>query len=401
MNRFGQFFAQYGTIVWVRLFGEGLTSLTSSMIAPFMILYLNEKLGSTVTSIMLVVALQPLSDIVVTLIAGGITDRLGRKPVLLFSLLLQALAMTGMALATSLHWFALMYVLNGVGRSFYIPAQRAQLADATSPQQRAQVFALLSTVGYVGAAVGPILGLSLYRLQPAISFLLAALSLMLYAAVIWRKVPETAPLFAESGTTPHKARNNAAPSGRRLVIGMMLLSLPISLFYAQAETNFQLHVKSSFPDYVSTLALLSTVKGVLVVALELWLVKRTEQLPPRISIVAAYLAYAAAACLYGVADNLPTLLLSQLLIVIGESVGLIQLLKLVSLIAPADKRGQYFSLYGIHWDISRTAGPYLGSLILLQAGGTALFLLITALLLIGSAGQLLLLKKTFPLHQEG
>ena len=86
-------FTRYPTTVWVRLFGELVTQLSLSMIAPFLILYLNEQAGSSVPLTMLVIGLQPASEIALTLIAGGVTDRYGRKSVMLVALGLQALAL--------------------------------------------------------------------------------------------------------------------------------------------------------------------------------------------------------------------------------------------------------------------------------------------------------------------
>jgi MFS family permease len=114
---FLSFFNRYPTTVWVRLFGELLTRLTSSMVTPFLILYLHDKLGGSVLLPMAVVGLQPLSDIVTTLLAGGLTDRIGRKPVIIGALALQMLAMAGMILANTAWLFALLYICNkGLGR---------------------------------------------------------------------------------------------------------------------------------------------------------------------------------------------------------------------------------------------------------------------------------------------
>ena len=54
--------------------------------------------------------------------------------------------------------FALLYVINGIGRSLYIPAQRAQIADLTKQEQQAEIFALLQTMGAIGSVVGPLIG---------------------------------------------------------------------------------------------------------------------------------------------------------------------------------------------------------------------------------------------------
>ena len=68
-------------------------------------------------------------------------------------------------------------------------------------------------------------------------------------------------------------------------------------------------------------------------------------------------------------------------LVIGESIALNHLLRFVSEIAPHNKRGLYFSIYGIHWDISRTCGPVIGAVLLSNLNGSMLFYICASFLI--------------------
>ncbi len=71
---------RYNKPIFIRLCGELLTRTTESMLALIMIIiYVNKMLNGNVIITMLIFGLQPLSDILFTLIAGGITDKYGRK----------------------------------------------------------------------------------------------------------------------------------------------------------------------------------------------------------------------------------------------------------------------------------------------------------------------------------
>ncbi|MDR4421875.1 MFS transporter, partial [Bacillus paranthracis] len=87
--------------------------------ALIMIIYVNKMLNGNIMITMLIFGLQPLSDIVFTLIAGGITDKYGRKKIMLLGLLLQGVAIGSFIFAQSVFIFALLYVINGIGRSLY------------------------------------------------------------------------------------------------------------------------------------------------------------------------------------------------------------------------------------------------------------------------------------------
>ncbi|HBZ80658.1 MULTISPECIES: MFS transporter [Brevibacillus] len=402
---FRNFIAEYPALLWVRLFGETLTSLSSTMIAPFLVLYLSENISGSVTLTMLVIGLQPFSEILLTLFAGGLTDRIRRKTMLLVALLIQGFAMLGMAFADSIAAFAVLYVLNGAGRSLFIPASRAHLADTIPPGQMASAFALLNTSSSIGAAIGPLLGVILYKYNPAMAFLFTAISLFVYAAAVLWKIPQTPlPEWAEAAHEKAPRFSRGAWKAYRPALAIMTLSLPISLFYAQTETNLQLHMKNTLPDYLQALALLIAVKGILLIMFEFLLVKWTQHMPARWLITASYGCFFLVALGYAYIDSLPLLLAMQVLLVIGESVGLTQLLAFVTRIAPSSMRGRYFAITGTHWDISRMCGPYLGSLVLLHYGGTLLFTIVAGILVIGAFAMhryLTAKEKTFPLAQEG
>lgn len=165
---------RYNKPILIRLFGELLVRTTEAMLAIIFIVHVNKALNGNVIVTMLLFGLQPLADIVFTLIAGGVTDKYGRKKIMLLGLLLQAFAVSGFAFAESVAFFALLYVANGIGRSLYIPAQRAQIADLTKEEQQAEIFAVLHTTGAIGSVIGPLIGAF---------FILVTLSIYLFCKV--------------------------------------------------------------------------------------------------------------------------------------------------------------------------------------------------------------------------
>ncbi|MBA4532464.1 MDR family MFS transporter [Brevibacillus halotolerans] len=408
---------RYHITIWIRMFGAFITSLSGSMLAPFLLLYLHDKLNGAVLVPMLIVGLQPLTDIMVTLLGGGITDRLGRKPVMLLALIMQSIAMAGFMLADSILSFALLYMLHGAGQSLFVPAQRAQIADVTTESQRVEVFGLLNTISYTGLALGPVGGMLLYQYDPTWLFGIEALSIFIYMLVCWWKLPETAPVsatapfsssdqvevsetaeketrsserigvsHASKGTGKHRYfsfhRMTALITRYKHVLKLMIYTLPISFFYAQTETSFRIYLQESFVNYVSIIATLSTIKAILAVILQLPLVKLTERLSFQRVMLLSCSCFMVTAAAYGFSKSILVLILVQLSWTVGETIGLTRLHTYISDIAPPEERGRYFSLHGIHWDISRTFGPFLGGVMLLTFGGEILFSICLILLLL-------------------
>ncbi|TXR60947.1 MFS transporter [Bacillus sp. AY18-3] len=383
---------RYNKPIIIRLCGELLTRTTESMLALIMIIYVNKMLNGNIIITMLIFGLQPLSDIVFTLIAGGVTDKYGRKKIMLLGLLLQGVAIGSFVFAQSVFIFALLYIINGVGRSLYIPAQRAQIADLTKQKQQAEIFALLHTMAAIGSVIGPIIGTIFYRTHPEYLFIMQSITLMIYAVVVWTQLPETAPAL----TTPKQKLEVTSPKQfvhkHYAVLGLMISTIPISFFYAQTETNYRIFAKDIFPDFVFILAFISTCKAIMEIILQIFLVKWSERFSMAKIILISYTCFTIAAIGYGFSATISSLFFTLLFLVIGESIALNHLLRFVSEIAPTDKRGLYFSIYGLHWDISRTCGPVLGAVLLSKLNGSMLFYICACFLIIGGIIQALFVQ---------
>ncbi|PWG82383.1 TCR/Tet family MFS transporter [Pararcticibacter amylolyticus] len=125
-------------------------------------------------------------------VLGNLSDRFGRRPVLLFSLLGFGLDYLFLAFAPSIIWLFAGRIIAGItGASF--TAASAYIADISTPEKRAQNFGLIGAAFGVGFIIGPVLGGVLGQFGSRIPFLVAAgLSLLnfLYGFFI---LPESLP----------------------------------------------------------------------------------------------------------------------------------------------------------------------------------------------------------------
>lgn len=215
---------------------------------------------------------------------------------------------------------------------------------------------------------------------------------MVYAVVVWTQLPETAPAL----TTPKQKLKLSSPKHfvhkHYAIFGLMVSTLPISFFYAQTETNYPIFVKHTFLDFELILVFISTCKAIMEIFLQVFLVKWSEQFSMAKIILISYACYTIAAVGFSYSMTILSLFFTLLFLVIGESIALNHLLRFVSEIAPHDKRGLYFSIYGIHWDISRTCGPVIGAVLLSKLNGSMLFYICASFLLVGGIVQALFVQ---------
>jgi DHA1 family tetracycline resistance protein-like MFS transporter len=106
-------------------------------------------------------------------IMGNLSDRFGRRPVLLASLAAFAVDYTLMGFAPSLAWLFLGRVLAGIAGAVYSPAW-AYVADISTPEKRAQSFGIMGAAFGLGFIIGPAVGGFLGELGPRAPFFAAA-----------------------------------------------------------------------------------------------------------------------------------------------------------------------------------------------------------------------------------
>ncbi|MGD8188783.1 MDR family MFS transporter [Brevibacillus ginsengisoli] len=387
MNKLKELLLRYDTAIWVRVFGTMLTTTTGFMLRPFLVLYLYDKLGGSVLLPMVIVGLQPLMGILISLWGGGMTDRYGRKPLMLIALVIEALSMTGFVYAQSVWEFAALTILNGLGMALFYPAANAQIADIIPEEQRAEIFALLHTALNVGAAVGPLLGFIVFTKDPSFVFGISAVAFVIYALVVWWKVPETMPVKEKH---EHSAVRQSQPfriADHKTLFLITFFAIPVSLLYAQTEATLPLHLKTYFANYQSVLVTLMTINGAVVILLQLWIAKRTEKLNPAKVILVSYLLFAIVSYGYGWLPVLSLLIVNEVLFTIGEMMNGPHIQKAVSLLAPSEMRGRYFSIFGMSWQISKAVGPLLGGVLMTKFGGAVMFSCIGLLLFLSGMAQ--------------
>jgi len=106
-------------------------------------------------------------------VLGALSDRFGRRPVILISCFGLGLDYIFMALAPTLWWLFAGRVISGITAASY-PTAGAYIADVTPPEKRAAGFGMIGAAWGVGFVMGPALGGLLGKANPRLPFWAAA-----------------------------------------------------------------------------------------------------------------------------------------------------------------------------------------------------------------------------------
>jgi DHA1 family tetracycline resistance protein-like MFS transporter len=125
-------------------------------------------------------------------VLGNISDRVGRRPVLLFALFALGVDYIIMGFAPTITWLFVGRTLAGIAGASFIPAY-AYLADITPPERRAQNFGIVGAAFGLGFIIGPAVGGFLGSFGPRTPFFFAAA--LALANVTWGffALPESLP----------------------------------------------------------------------------------------------------------------------------------------------------------------------------------------------------------------
>jgi DHA1 family tetracycline resistance protein-like MFS transporter len=217
-----------------------------SLVMPLLPLFAKEY-QFTSTQIGLLLAAFPMCQLVAGPILGRLSDRYGRRPLLVISQLGTAISFVILGLSHDFTVMLLARMLDGASGGNILVAQ-AYVADVTKPEDRARGLGLIGAAFGVGFVLGPLLGGLLVSLPIApqwrlrLPFLVAAGFSMLAWVLVVVRLPESLPADAQAR---QKAR---VLSGRGLIdvvsvprIGLLVaVGALVVLAFAALEGTFSL-----------------------------------------------------------------------------------------------------------------------------------------------------------------
>ena len=162
--------------IWMILIAAVLDLMSMGIVFPVLPILIKQFAGSDQAAGIwtgIIASLWAVMQFLCAPAIGCLSDRYGRRPVILVSTAGMALAWMLMALAPSLSWLVIARIVGGV-TSATGTVIFAYMADVTEPQNRARAFGLVGAAISVGFIAGPVLGGLLGQSSPQLPFWVAA-----------------------------------------------------------------------------------------------------------------------------------------------------------------------------------------------------------------------------------
>jgi len=213
--------------IFVDLLGFGL-------IIPALPFYA-ESFGASFITIGLLSASYSLMHFLFSPLWGRLSDRIGRRPVMLIGLAGSALAFLMFGLSSTLVMLFAARILAGILSSATLPTAQAYIADTTSLEDRAKGMGLIGAAFGMGFIFGPALGGILTKYGYGVPALVAAgLSTINFVWALW-KLPETL-----TNKSDESQRKMLSPDALKLIFSTPALAVLIGIFFVQVYAFSQM-----------------------------------------------------------------------------------------------------------------------------------------------------------------
>ena len=178
-------------VLFVVMLGYGI-------VIPILPFYV-EDMGAGGTELGLLVASYAVMRLICGPIWGSLSDRVGRKPILIIGILGYAITMLWFGLATQLWMLFAARILSGILSSATAPTSMAYIGDSTPEKERGGGMGMLGAAGGVGTILGPALGGLLAGDSFSLPFFIAAGLSLLSLLLAWLFLPESLPAGERTG----------------------------------------------------------------------------------------------------------------------------------------------------------------------------------------------------------
>ncbi len=364
---------KYPRQFWLMFFGMLISTTGTSMVWPFMMIYVTEHLNLSLTVAASLMSLNAGVGLVASFIAGPIVDRVGRKGVLVFSLFGNGLVYLLYTQANSLPFVALLMCLAGAFNPIYKVGSDAMMADLIPPEDRADAYALLRMSNNIGIAVGPMIGGFIASASYSNAFLMAAVGLCIYGLMQFFFANETLPVQAPN--QPAARREPLGGYGRVLAdrkflffnFAFVLTTICATLIWVLLPV----YAKHNYGVSESQYGLLPATNALMVVFFQLFITRHTKRYPPLFMLAIGSFIYAAAVGSVALGRGFSGFWISMVIMTVGELILVPTATTYAANLAPTDMRGRYMSIYSLTWPAASGTGPVLGGILSDAAGPAA------------------------------
>lgn len=361
-------YSEFPQTFWTLMGAMFVDRLGGALIFPFFALYVTQKFNVGMTEVGWLFAIFAGTSMIGGIIGGAMTDKFGRRWMLIFSLVVSATSSLLMAFVNEIELFYTLAAFVGLLSNAGGPAQQAMVADLLPEKQHAEGYGIMRVGMNLAITIGPAIGGLLAAQSYLLLFVIDAVSSIITAIIVYFALPETKPEATETDTEDQNLWQTIIGYGAVLkdtpFIAFLLVSILGIIVYIQMYSTLSvyLNVVHNIPE--QGYGYILSFNALMVVTMQFWVTRRISKRPPLLMMALGTAIFGIGFLMYGFVTSFVLFMVAMGIITIGEMIITPIGQALVAKFAPADKRGRYMAMFGFSWAIPNAIGPLLAGLIM-------------------------------------
>jgi MFS family permease len=367
MNRASQIYREYPRNFWMMIGVNFVDRLGGSLLVPFFALYITQKFDVGMTQVGILFAAFSISSFIGAFPGGALTDRFGRKGIIIFSLISTSFSTLLMGFVNKFQFFLIVAFISGIFTDVGGPAYEAAFMDLLPEEKRASGFGIRRVAFNLAVVIGPVIGGFVAARSYLALFILDAVISAIVALMVFLLIPETKPSIQpgeeqESTGESFTGYLKVLRDGR--FVAFTLVSLLTWLVYMNMSTTLGVYLRDEHGIPASGYGAIISINAAMVVLMQFPITRRAEKQPPMLMMALGAFFIAAGLALYAFVGTFALFAVAIAILTIGEMIAIPISNAVVARFAPDEMRGRYNFIYGLSWGISFALGPYLAGRIM-------------------------------------
>jgi MFS family permease len=350
---------------WVVVGASFIDRIGGTLLFPFFSLYITQKFNVGMTQAGFVLGTFSAFGLIGSMIGGALTDKFGRKNLILFGLIFSALSTLSLGLVNEFAVLIPLAVVIGLLSNIAGPAHQAMVADLLPEDKRQEGFGILRVVANMSWIIGPTIGGFIANRSYFMLFVLDAVISCIVAVIFFYYIPETKP---ETTEEPESILKTFAGYGIVLrdyaYVAFLGVSMLMGIVYQQMYNTLSVYLRDNHGIKPQGYGFLLTVSAIIVILFQFQTTRVIKKYPTFIMMALGTFFYMVGFGMFGFVTVYWLFAAAIVIITIGEMVIMPTASALATNFAPEEMRGRYMAVFGLSWTLPATIGPSAAGIIL-------------------------------------